>query len=275
MKSTKAIAKDLLPPILTRQLLALRKNILRFEGVYSNWTEASHRSKGYDEYGILDKVLAATLKVKKGEAAYDRDSMVFDEAEYVWPLLSAVMWAAAQNKGHLSVLDFGGALGSSYFQHKRFLDRLTDVRWNIVEQNHFVESGNSLIADGEDIKFYPNIDLCLEEQTPTVVLLSSVLQYLPDPIEILRRLSEIGASVMLIDRTPLSNTKYHSLTIQHVPATIYEASYPMWIFSEALLQQCIEKLGWKIVSRFPGPEEKTGPRPGIKFNFEGLLLEKC
>ena len=39
-------------------------------------------SSGYDSQLILDKVLTSTLKVKNGEAAYERDSVLFDEIQY-------------------------------------------------------------------------------------------------------------------------------------------------------------------------------------------------
>ena len=45
------------------------------------------------------------MKVKKGEAVYERDSMIFDQIEYSWPVLFGLMWAAAQNSGYLKVLD--------------------------------------------------------------------------------------------------------------------------------------------------------------------------
>ena len=77
-----------------------------------------HRIRAQD---ILDKVLAATLKVKQGQAVFERDSVLFDEIEYSWPLLAGLMWAAASNGGKLNVLDFGGALGSSYYQNRKFL----------------------------------------------------------------------------------------------------------------------------------------------------------
>jgi putative methyltransferase (TIGR04325 family) len=38
-------------------------------------------------------------------------------------------------------LDFGGSLGSSYFQNKKFLDALRLVEWNVVEQENFVATG--------------------------------------------------------------------------------------------------------------------------------------
>jgi hypothetical protein len=44
-------------------------------------------------------------------------------------------------------------------------------------------------------------------------------------------LARLGARHIVIDRTPvLVNTKSRVLTVQHVPPSIYEASYPCWLF---------------------------------------------
>ena len=106
----------------------LRKIIQKFRGAsygwygdYINWHEAKKKCLGYDASSILDKIKIATSKVKSGEAKYERDSILFSDVEYSWPLLSALMWVSSMQKGRISTLDFGGSLGSSYFQNKKFL----------------------------------------------------------------------------------------------------------------------------------------------------------
>ena len=75
-----------------------------WSGDYLTWNEAYNQSLGYDQSNILEKVKGATLKVKKGEAIYERDSVLFNSVEYSWPLLSALMWVAAKNKGRINVV---------------------------------------------------------------------------------------------------------------------------------------------------------------------------
>jgi putative methyltransferase (TIGR04325 family) len=273
MTSTRALIRDCLPPLATRWLQQLRGGGIRFEGSYQNWGEASEHATGYDAGAILAQVLDATLKVKRGEAAFERDSVVFDHIEYVWPVLTGLMWAAARNQGCLNVLDFGGSLGSTYFQHRQFLESLADVRWNVIEQAHYVECGNTHIAEGP-LRFYPDIAACITEQVPNVVLLSSVLQYLSDPLGILDELGRVGAVVMMIDRTPLASLPENRLLVQHVPASIYPASYPMWVFSDSQLLAHLAPR-WHMVSRYAGPEGQVRSREGMPFKFEGLLLEAC
>ena len=110
-------------------------------GNYSSWNEAQAQTTGYDTDLILNKVLIALLKVKNGEAVYERDSVNFDEIQYSWGTLSGLLLSSQANKGYLTVLDFGGSLGSGYFQNKNALKYVTNLKWNIIEQTHFVKSG--------------------------------------------------------------------------------------------------------------------------------------
>ena len=84
-----------------------------FEGSYSTWQEADALSNVYGNMDILEKVLSSTMKVKNGEAVYERDSVIFYQIEYSWPVLTGLMCVVAQNSGCLKVLNFGCSLGSS------------------------------------------------------------------------------------------------------------------------------------------------------------------
>lgn len=266
------LAKEILPPWLLRQLLKLyRRSSIRFEGPFVTWEEAANKSTGYCGQQILDKVLAATIMVKNGEAAYERDSVVFDEVQHSWPIISGLMWAGARCDGRLSVLDFGGALGSSYFQNRQFFEGMLDISWSVVEQLHFVQAGRKYIQN-DHLRFYETIDACVKAEMPNVVLLSSVLQYLEKPYEILKKLLESDASLIIIDRTPYWVKCSDALTIQHVPPQIYPASYPMHIFSEKHL---LERIGceWSSMAEFLSPEGYVESPVG-KFAFKGFLLQR-
>lgn len=227
-------AVDVMPPTLARSIYALRRNGIRFVGPFESWEAASANSGGYDAGDILARVLDATLTVKRGEAAFERDSVVFDEIDYTWPVTAGLMWAAARANGRLDVLDFGGALGSSYFQHARLLSALPDVRWNVVEQLHFTRTGRSALQDG-CLRFHDSIADCLKESRPNVVLVSGVLQYLADPDPVIAELRAVGAPVIVVDKTVVSTSLRDRIYVQRVPASIYRASYPCRSLSESKL----------------------------------------
>ncbi len=203
-------------------------------GDYRSWPEAQAASGGYDRFAILERVKSSMLKVKRGEAVYERDSVVFDKVEYSWPLLAGLMWAAAQHDGALRVLDFGGSLGSTYFQNRAFLTGLRRVRWSIVEQPHFVACGKEHFANDE-LTFYASTEDCLRTEQPNVIVLSSVLQYLEQPYQQLQALIDLDVPHIILDLTPVFGDK-DRITVQKVPPEIYDASYPCWIFGEDRLR---------------------------------------
>jgi putative methyltransferase (TIGR04325 family) len=252
MSVLKTVIKDWVPPIVWRGAKRFRGCGTRFEGNFLNWQDASSNCHGYDAKFILDKVLESTLKVKRGEAASERDSVLFEEVEYTWPVAAGLMWAAAQSGGTLDVLDFGGALGSSYFQNRVFGSALASVRWSVVEQPHYVSVGNKYIAD-DCLRFYDSVEQCLLERQPNVVLLSSVLQYLPDPFKITQLVNAIQAKVIILDRTIVNRSANSKIHVQIVPPSIYAASYPCWSLSEPMLINAF-KPKYNLLSKFSSLE---------------------
>lgn len=269
MTLVKSLAKDWLPPIILRALRQRRGGGILFEGDYSTWEEAAAECTGYESESILAKVLSATLKVKRGEAVYERDSVFFNEIHYAWPVTASLMWAAAQNAGRLDVLDYGGALGSSYFQNRAFLAGLQQVRWSVVEQAHYVEAGRVHIQD-QTLRFYDSVENCYLEGKPNVILLSSVLQYLPKPKLILNSLFDIGAEFLVIDRTPFINSQGSEvIKVQHVPSSIYSATYPCWFFEIKDLIKFIETAGYSKIEIFESLDKLSNLA-----TWQGLIFKK-
>lgn len=203
-----------------------------FTGNYRDYEEARRNCTGYDAPLILEKVKESLLKVKRGEAAYERDSVIFDKIEYSLPLLSFLLYAASASGNKLNILDFGGSLGSTYFQNRKFLNRLSALKWNIVEQPNFVACGKRDFAD-EKLLFFSSISECIRSQNPNILLMSSVLPYLPSPYEKIDEILNCDFEFIIIDRTPFFRSDLPDrLTIEHVPPEIYEAEYPAWFLNK-------------------------------------------
>ena len=232
----------------------LKNRSYGLSGNYYTWNEAVRNSTGYDNEIILNKTKKALLKVKNGEAVYERDSVLFDNVQYAWPLLSCLMWVAAQAKGNLNVLDFGGSLGSTYFQNRVFLRHLSDVRWNIIEQPKYVETGKKWFED-DHLKFYLRVEDCLAETQPNVIILSGVLQYLERPYDVLSKflnLSDCG--YIIIDRTSFWSGAFDKLGVQSIDRCIFDASYPMWVFSLEKFLKALDSA--TIIESFPCFEDR-------------------
>jgi len=224
----KKILKKTLPSFVIRLIASYRYG---FFGPCKNWKEAKKKSTGYDSELILNKVKNSLLKVKRGEAVFERDSVVFNRAEYSWPILAILLYIAGENNNRLNVLDFGGSLGSTYFQNRKFFVYLSELRWNIVEQSNFVACGKENFSD-QHLSFFNSIKECLSNEQPSVIVFSSAIQYLEKPYEILKEVFDIGFEYIIFDRTTFTKDGDDRVTLQKVPPQVYDASYPCWFLSK-------------------------------------------
>jgi putative methyltransferase (TIGR04325 family) len=259
----KNIIKNLLPPALLRILTGL---FYGWYGNFSSWNDAMKKSKGYDSQEILEKVKDSSLKVKNGLAVYERDSLLFDHVEYSFPLLSGLLWIAGKNNGKLNVLDFGGSLGSSYFQNRVFLDALSEVNWCIVEQPEFVKVGREFFED-KKLHFFNSIEDCLKLYDIHLVLLSSVLQYLEEPYNMLEKIKLQNPEYIIIDRTPFVKGN-DRITVQKVNPKIYKGSYPCWFFNEEKFISSIRR-EYNLILEFDALDKAN-----ITSQFKGFIFRK-
>lgn len=224
--------KQLLPPIGKRLL----KYDFRYgwHGNYNSWQEALKHATGYNASTILERVRTSALKVKRNEAVYERDAITYDQAPVYYPVLSALLFAAASANNKLTVLDCGGSLGTLYYQHRRFLQHITELHWCIVEQPMFVEAGQKDFQDGQ-LHFYFTVQEAIAAHRPHIVVFESSLQYYPDPHGAVKELMQYDIPFFLIDRIAFSPGDEDRLTIQKVPPAFYDASYPCWFPSKKKL----------------------------------------
>lgn len=221
------LIKDLIPPLLLR---AVTKYFYGWSGNYTSWSEAVMHSDGYDRANILQKVKMATAAVVKGEAAWERDSVLFHEKTFHFELLTAILYVRNQHQAPFDLIDFGGALGSLYHQHQSIIDANMVRTWNVIEQSGFVETGQKEFQN-QRLHFYPSIEDCLHILSPQLMILSSVVQYLPEPMNFMNRVLELEVPFLYIDRTAFTHHNKDRLTIQKVHPSIYKATYPCWFLS--------------------------------------------
>ena len=264
----KKFIKSFIPPIFLAFLKKFRINKYGWKGNYPNWQKAQEDSSGYDSDEIIQKVRSSLLKVRNGEAVYERDSIIFDEIQYSWPILSGLMLASTKFKGNLNVLDFGGSLGSSFYQNKKFLDRIDDVSWSIVEQEKFVQIGKREFTS-ERLNFYYSIEECIEKSRPNILLLSSVLQYLEKPYKMLDKILQNDFEYVLVDLTPFTFSFKDRIKLQIVPEYFYNASYPCWIFNENNFIDYFMTNNYRVLEKFKSLEVDTD-----EFLLKGMIFEK-
>ncbi len=259
-------ARAWLPPALARLLRRLATPRV-YTGDFPSWAAARAAARGYESPAILEKHVAAARAVRDGRAAFERDSVTFAEPAWNAPLLGALLRAAAANQGRLQVVDFGGALGSTWWQHRTWLGGLAGLTWDVVEQPHFVAAGRREFEVGP-LRFHESLDTVAGAPAGQLLLLSSVLPYLENPHALLADVARRGFRHVLIDRTGFTSRGRDRLTVQRVPPAIYDASYPCWFFDRAALLRLIIP-AYRIVAEWPSFDVADLPA-----EFRGLLLER-
>jgi putative methyltransferase (TIGR04325 family) len=245
---------------------------IRCSGDYTTWAEALAASTGYYLPEFTERTRQAALKVKRGEAVYERDSVLFDEVQHSFPLLAGLLRAAVENDGRLTVFDFGGGFGTSYFQCRAFLDVVAPLRWLVVDQASHVEIGRRDF-ETDELRFFASTDEVFATYRPDVLLLSGVLPWIPEPYDLLEHLLAARVSYLIIDRTFFLGRDRDRLTVQHGPFEIYPGSYPTWFFSESRLRRTVEGGGYRLVVAFDGfdsvgPEDEPAYTKGFVFRGE-------
>jgi putative methyltransferase (TIGR04325 family) len=241
---------------------------LQFNGDYTTWESASAACGGYAAANILETTRDAMRKIVSGEAVYERDSVLMDVPEYPFSTIAGLLPAAARQQGKLSVLDFGGALASTYFACRPWLDAISELHWCVVEQAHYVDCGQAEFSSAR-VSFHKTIAEAVAAYPPDVILLSGSLHFLPQATEIIEELCRLKAPYILLERTPYWEGDRHRIVIQHVPAEIYEADYPCWLFSEPLLLSQFSK-SYQLLASYPALD--VIPLTGGRSYFKGMLL---
>jgi putative methyltransferase (TIGR04325 family) len=144
-------------------------------------------------------------------------------------------------------------LGSTYFWCRPFFGDEIRVTWHVVEQPNHVKVGQADFQTDE-LRFHATVEDVLAREKPDVLLLSGVLHFMEDPEAFLQKLVGYKIPALIVDRTPLWDHDRHRLTIQHVPAEIYQASYPAWFLSRSRIQAIIEK---DYELRFHAPDSEA------------------
>lgn len=263
------ITKQLLPRLLGRD--RVHEKSPGFHGDHTSWEEARRESRGYDDAAILEKTRIASAAARDDESVFERDSVLLLHPERPYPLIACLLAAALKCHGRLSVLDFGGSLGSTYFQCRPFLSGIGNLRWAIVEQPHYVAVGRREFSS-DVLSFHDTPEEASAAIRPDILLLASVLPYVPEPHVTLARLLRLQIPSIVMDRTPFLKSDRDRLTVQVVPPEIYAASYPAWFFGQTRLLAAFDRAGYHAAEDWPCSDNYS--LDGDTAVYKGFLFVK-
>jgi putative methyltransferase (TIGR04325 family) len=104
----------------------------------------------------------------------------------------------------LSVIDLGGGAGYHYFLLNQIFKPKIEINWCVVETEVMIESAREF--ESEKLRFSSNLKdaYSILNQKCDLVLLSSALQYLPNPAEYLKQIFELRPNFIYLSRTPFT-----------------------------------------------------------------------
>ena len=241
-------------------------------GRFPSWQAACEASTGYSQPVILERLTIATYEaVRSRGQLFDRDGVLFAAPITPFPLLACLLVAAGKNGGKLSVLDFGGGLGSTYRQCQPFLAHLSLLRWNIVEQDNVAAVGREKFST-DVLRFCRSIDEVSSAGPIDVVLFSGVLQYLDEPYAILATALSSKPAMIVVDRNPFWNGDQDLFSLQMVSDEIFPASLPFRTFSKNSLESALVP-AYRKLSEF----DTVDPDMRVGFDtvrFRGKIFER-
>ena len=215
-----------------------RKPTVHPLGDYDSWEEALEDCEGYGAEEIMRKAIAASKKVIAGEASWERDSCLFYESQFSYPLCAAILRCAIQkvDREGVKILDIGGALGSTYYQNRMYLLNIENLEYVIAEQNNFADYGHENM-ENETLKFIRSEDSWDKYGPFDIVLMSGSLQHISNYHEIITKTKEVNPQYIILDRTTIGNRKR---ICRLIPEGIYKSSYPVTFFEEEELLEFFE-----------------------------------
>ena len=264
------LVKQLVPPIFNTIWWFSFK--YGWKGDFENFESAQKEAGGYNADHILEKIIATTQRVKDGLVPYERDGIEYDQIKMNFPLLTSLLWIASKNSGNLTVLDFGGSLGTGYFQTKPYLKGLSNLQWCIVEQENYVNAGIKHF-ENEELHFYYTVKECMQKHQPDIILFNGVLQYIGDAYMLLDEVRSAKIPFVYFDYTAYLDQEKDRFTIQKVPPVYYgaDASYACIFFSKPKMFQWL-KMHYELCYEFISDPDKYYLEL-MPFQYEGQLWQ--
>jgi putative methyltransferase (TIGR04325 family) len=265
MRNARVALQLVTPPIVWGLAARLLRRHRTLEGPVASWDAALKRATGWDSPGIIEQAVAAAVKVRDGAAAFERDSRTYDRIIYSPAILAALLLAVARYP-RLNVIDFGGGLGSNYFQNVKLIRALPNMplSWNVVERRPLATIGAEQFQTAE-LRFHA--ELAAVRLEDAVLMFTGSLQYIADAFGLLEEAIG-GIDIVVLDNVLVWPKAEHAVFVQHLDAKRFgPVTLPTWCFAKDALIGWFAARGFVLVEQFQ-------MRPQRHFENCGMLFAR-
>lgn len=243
-----------LPPEISRKVVPrLPRRWQRFTSA-PTWAQAEATSVGYVSAPVAPPI---TKALPTQALAGNQTALV--------AAFGVALAARELRSGPVRVVDFGGHDG----KHADLIQHLFPqfaFDWVVVDLPSVVEVMSARSRPG--LAFVSDSSAALKAG-PDVILASASLNYIADPMGMLRMMCAHGSFVVLT-RLPLWPIERHTAAVQHTQRRPADISYPTWFFSEQRLMSEIP-MGSEILLDFACPDDRAA-FAGHYSTYRGLVI---
>ena len=162
------------------------------------WRRHFMGERGYETKEIIESVIKKNLEFRKSGI---NQELSFENSKILTAV--GIVTQMPREKQPIKVLDFGGGGGHCYWVARRFFPEI-QFEWHVVETEELCSAANLRLAR-EGLRFYKDLaELPDTNVVYDLIFANSSIQYTKEPFETLKKILEIGTSLLFITRTPLA-----------------------------------------------------------------------
>ena len=226
-----------------------------------DWNSAKLKTAGYEGDATLESLTSRIESLKNLQGQPHDDRLV----EIAKAFRDSVK--QSNDSSPIRVLDIGGSFGEHFF-HLQKLMPAHSFDWTVLETEGHCSIIPEFLTSIKGLRFIS--DPPASDQHFDIALLSSVIQYVDAPYDLLTMALQISDSV-IVNRLPLSPYAKDRVAIQRPGLLGSKGSYPVHIFSETVFTKYLEPIA-EIGSRWMVPQDSAV----IRFKYienQGFLLK--
>ena len=210
-----------------------------WDGVYASFDEAPATGPGFEGSTAHERGMQAALEVR---SCLDRGEPLDYSLRQRNALLPVVVAMLLAERAQVSVLDFGGGLGTGYMMLEKALPQVqAGVRFTLVEVEGLCSAGRSLFSEKQGPVFWPSLP---DGGAFDLIHTASTMQYVDDWRGVVARLAGYGARYLVFADSFVGPFASY-VTLQNY----YGSRIRHWFFNFDAFKAEVEQHGYTLALR--------------------------